>query len=76
MKFTHDQYRAQGLFPPCERAIYIPSSSPIAAGDVWRPDDTTETFVAWEQRCMATGGVWTVKLWWVPVSELSIQSFA
>ena len=73
MNFTEEQYRAQGLYPPCPRARYIPSSSPMAAGDIWQPDDTTEQFVAWEQHCMATGGVWTVRLWWVPVSELPIQ---
>jgi hypothetical protein len=33
---------------------------------MWRPDDTTETFVAWEQHCMSTGGVWTIRIWWVP----------
>lgn len=73
MKFTDEQYKAQGFYPPCARAVYISSSSPIAAGDLWRPDNTTEMFVAWEQHCMATGGVWTVRLWWVPVSELPIQ---
>jgi hypothetical protein len=71
MKFTHDEYRAQGLFPPCPRAVYIPSSSPHCAGDCWAPDDSTELFVAWEQRCMSTGGVYTTRLWWVPQSELT-----
>jgi hypothetical protein len=73
MNFTHEDYIAQGFYPPCPRARYIPSSSPIRAGDMWKPDDTTDTFVAWEQHCMATGGVWTIRLWWVPVSELLIQ---
>jgi len=40
---------------------------------MWQPDDTLDQFIAWEQHCMATGGVRTVRLWWVPVSELPIQ---
>jgi hypothetical protein len=74
MNFNHDDYIAQGLYPPCPRARYIPSSSPFTAGDVWLPDNSGgELFIAWEQHCMATGGVWTVLLWWVPESELPIQ---
>jgi hypothetical protein len=70
MKFTLEQYQAQGLIPPCSGAVYIPSSSPVAAGDVWQPDGTLDQFVAWEQHCMATGGVRTTHLWWVPISKL------
>jgi hypothetical protein len=74
MTYTEEQYRAQGLYPPCPRARYIPSSSPFTAGDVWLPDDSGgERFIAWEQHCMATGGLWIVRLWWVPMSELPIQ---
>jgi hypothetical protein len=71
MNFSHNNYIAQGLYPPCPRARYIPSSSPIGAGAIWLPDDSRgEMFIAWEQRCMATGGVLTVRLWWVPMSDL------
>jgi hypothetical protein len=73
MGFTEEQYKTQGFFPPCPKAVYIPSSSPICAGDMWRPDDSTETFVAYEHHLMKTGDVWTTELWWVPLSELPIQ---
>jgi hypothetical protein len=73
MKFTEDEYRAQGLYPPCKGAIYIPTSSPIIEGDIWVHNDSA-VYVAWEQSVMATGGVRTTRLWWVPRSELSIQT--
>ena len=73
VKFTYEQYRAQGLWPPCERAIYIPASSPHARGETCTPEGETEEFVAYEHYLMRTGGIWTTELWWVPVSELPIQ---
>jgi hypothetical protein len=69
MPFTYDDYIAQGLVPPCKRARYIASSDPVEPGDCWAPDDSTEIFVAWEQRCMETGGRYTYRKWWVPQSE-------
>ena len=74
MNFTEAEYIAQGLYPPCPRARYIPTSSPFTAGDVWICDDyPLDPYVAWEQHCMGTGGVWITRLWWVPSSELPIQ---
>jgi hypothetical protein len=73
MNFTEAEYKAQGLFPPCKGAIYIPSSSPFEEGDIWVHDDSA-VYVAVEQNIMATGGVRTTRLWWVPRSQLSIQT--
>jgi hypothetical protein len=69
MPFTYDDYIAQVLVPPCKRARYIASSDPVEPGDCWAPDDSTEIFVAWEQRVMHTGGRYTYRKWWVPQSE-------
>lgn len=71
MRFTHADYIAQGLYPPCPRARYIPTSSPHSEGDHWLPDDSGgEIFVAWKQQVMKTGGVYETRLWWVPYSYL------
>lgn len=70
MGFTHDDYVAQGLCPPCQGAIYIPSSSPVAKGDEWLDRVTCALYVAWEQQVMKTGGVYETHLWWVPAHQL------
>ncbi len=73
MNFTEAEYIAQGFCPPCKGAIYIPSSSPFVEGDIWVHEDSA-VYVAWQQDCMETGGVRITRLWWVPRSELSIQT--
>lgn len=72
-KLTEVEYHALGLYQPCKGAIYIPSSSPFAEGDIWIREDSV-VYVAWEQDCMATGGIRTTRLWWVPRSQMSIQT--
>ena len=72
---SYADYIAQGFYPPCENAIYIPSSSPVTKGDFLlspAPNSpwTSVLYVAWEQQVMKTGGVYDHRLWWVPVSEL------
>lgn len=69
MNFTYDDCIAQGVVPPCKQARFIASSDPIEVGDCWIPYDSTEIFVAWEQRVMETGGRYTYHKWWVPQSE-------
>ena len=68
MAFTSSDYIAQGLYPPCEDAIYIPSSSPVTKGCFLLSSNVL--YVAWEQQVMKTGGIYDHRLWWVPVSKL------